>query len=195
MIKIVNESANQSAVDSLVDKILDLYKDNDYDYVVALAKRGERPEGDYTVDGEIEFMKRNDLIDNQLSDTEIKQAAEILCQKLKTINDEIYHRYNASVNESVSDNKEITVGKDRFLYKTYPKAGGKLYGYAQITSIHPYDDADYYWAKVDSNDSDSWDIVYKGKVVDNADSELSPEDVATILARYNSKIEPRIDKQ
>jgi hypothetical protein len=96
------------------------------------------------------------------------------------------------VNESESTRKEITVGKDRFAYKTYPLAGGKMYGYAYITSIHPYDDAEYYWAKASTEDSD-WDIIYKGKKVDKVDADQSAEDVAKILARYNSKIEPRID--
>lgn len=76
---------------------------------------------------------------------------------------------------------------------------------AQITEIHPYDDADYYWAKI--LPSKKVRFIYKGKVVDtmqlhqyDPDDYESPEEyyddiidwVCVELRNLNRDIESRI---
>lgn len=60
---------------------------------------------------------------------------------------------------------------------------------AQITKSRPYDDAEYYWAKLRDG---AWYIIFKGKRVDTMAVDSEPDQVANKLAELNKDIDPRI---
>jgi hypothetical protein len=82
-----------SDVDKLVDKVMQIYRQEDYDFVVSLAKEGKKPQGIKTIAGEIEFIKRNELA-KDMSDSNIRKAASIIQRKIKALNAEIYENLN-----------------------------------------------------------------------------------------------------
>ena len=85
---------NQSGIDNLVIKLIKLYHENDYDYVVSLAKVGKKPEGLETIDDEIRFIEFNKLNSESLSDEDLKVVADIVMKKIRDIDNEIYLKYN-----------------------------------------------------------------------------------------------------
>lgn len=82
--------------------------------------------------------------------------------------------------------------------------------YSQITEIHPYDDADYAWARNYSDNCFVFNIIQSGKIIDTVDLRnelfLNPDDyediedyfraisdcVIAVLNEYNKDVEPRM---
>ena len=95
---ILNEELNKEsdAVNKLVDKVIELYMSEDYDYAVSQTSKGiELVKGeDFTIDTEVGFLKRNGLIPEGISDSELRTAAEMIINKIKEIEDEIYSRFS-----------------------------------------------------------------------------------------------------
>lgn len=80
-------------INKVVETLIDIYMKEDYDYMVSLAIKGERSEGTYTLEEEIDFIKRNDLGDG-LSDEDICKVAEIVVPRIKAIDAEAFIKYN-----------------------------------------------------------------------------------------------------
>ena len=74
-----------------VKRIMELYMQEDYDYVTLLARRGQRPTGINSISEEIEFIKR---ILSEESHENIKEIAKISFRLIKALNEEIYQLYN-----------------------------------------------------------------------------------------------------
>jgi hypothetical protein len=95
----MNESkkvaGNQSDIDNLVTKIIQIYHEEDYDYVVSLAKKGQRAEaGIRTIEDEIEFIESNNLNSEGLSHDDLKIVAKIVMDKIWDIDNDVYYKYN-----------------------------------------------------------------------------------------------------
>ena len=59
-------------------------------------------------------------------------------------------------------------------------------GHTEVTSIHPYDETEYHWARHAGGEDDYWKIyregMFVGWVADYYDgADLSPEDIAGVL--------------
>ena len=75
----------------------------------------------------------------------------------------------------------ITVDRQRFGIKTDPRTGTPC-----ISSIHPYDETEYHWARHNGGEDDFWHIYREGRFVGHAadyydGADLSPEDIAGVL--------------
>jgi len=82
-------------VKDLVNKVIAIYMKEDYDYVITLAKRGEKPvSGVSTINERIEFIKNNNLIpDGSMTDIELSTAAKLIHDEITKLDNEIYSKY------------------------------------------------------------------------------------------------------
>ena len=74
----------------------------------------------------------------------------------------------------------ITVDRQRFMVTTFAD------GHTQVSSIHPYDETEYHWARHLGGEDDFWHIYREGRFVGHAadyydGADLSPEDIAGVL--------------
>lgn len=79
----------QERVNRGVEVIMDIYMKEDYDYVVELAKKGEKPRGIESLEEEIAFVRR--FVRD--SDEIIELVAEITFKKIKMLDAEIFAKY------------------------------------------------------------------------------------------------------
>ena len=89
--------------------------------------------------------------------------------------------------------KTITVDRQRFGIETDPRTGTPC-----VSSIHPYDETEYHWARHSGDEDDFWKIYRDGKFVaysrdyyDGAD--VTPEQIAEELLNLDkeAKLERR----
>jgi hypothetical protein len=99
------------AINSLVTQVVDVYKHEDYDYVVNLAKNGERPVGIDTVEDGMDWLKRNGM-DGGLSDDDLRTASGIILEKIREIDDEVWDKYHIDSKIMV----ELSVTQVNWLY-------------------------------------------------------------------------------
>lgn len=86
---------DKSGINNLVNNIIQIYYENDYDYVVSLSKKGEKPETNIkTIEDEIKFIETNNLNSENLSYEDLEIAADIIRNKIYDIDNEIYLKYN-----------------------------------------------------------------------------------------------------
>ena len=79
-------------VESLADKAIQLYMENDYDYLVSNAKAGfKMPER--TDDQMIQFLKRNSIVPANMPEEDIQKVADIAIKRIDEIEAEVYKKY------------------------------------------------------------------------------------------------------
>jgi hypothetical protein len=95
LVELLLEDAPDKAdpVMDVVYRVIDIYKREDYDYVVTLAKKGQKPEGIGTIKEEIDFLKRNSLVEG-LSEKQIREVARLALTKIADLNKGVYARYS-----------------------------------------------------------------------------------------------------
>ncbi len=103
-----------------------------------------------------------------------------------------------AVHNYVKDYGKFTIGKQSFLVSYVLKDVNhpEFTNSWQITSIHPYDDAEHHWARAYDGDN-AYKIYYKGKFVESYPvSDVGSEDsilsVAERLLELDVDINPRM---
>lgn len=82
----------KKTVKSTADKVIQIYMENDYEYVVSKAKAGSKLL-ERNDDGMIQFLKRNSIVPADMSAEAIQQVADIASRKIDEIESEIYRIY------------------------------------------------------------------------------------------------------
>ncbi len=98
----------EEKINKVVETIINIYMEEDYDYMVSLAKKGQRVEGLSSIDEGIDFIKRNNLGDG-LSDEDIRKVAEIVFPRIKAIEGEAFSKYNrkTSLAEAIKNGEQV----------------------------------------------------------------------------------------
>jgi spore coat polysaccharide biosynthesis protein SpsF (cytidylyltransferase family) len=79
-------------MEKIVDKVVQLYMENDYDYVVSKAKAGFRMPKQ--LDGQmVQFLKRNSIVPADMLEEDIQKVADIATKRIDEIEAEIYKKY------------------------------------------------------------------------------------------------------
>ena len=76
-----------------INKAIQIYMENDYDYVVSLAKAGKELPESITGEDYIEFLKRNSIVPENMTEEDIQKVANISSKKISEIETEIYKRF------------------------------------------------------------------------------------------------------
>ncbi len=79
-------------MEKIVDKVVQLYMENDYDYVVSKAKAGSKLQEEAD-DHMIEFLKRNSIVPADMLEEDIQKVADMAAKRIDEINAEIYKKY------------------------------------------------------------------------------------------------------
>lgn len=80
-------------MEKIVDKVVQLYMENDYDYIVSLAKAGKELPKSITGEDYIDFLKRNSIVPADMLEEDIQKVADIATKRIDEIEAEIYKKY------------------------------------------------------------------------------------------------------
>mgnify|MGYP001398906419 CR=1 FL=1 len=75
-----------------INKAIQIYIENDYNYIVSLAKAGKELPESITDEEQVEFLKRNSIVPEDMPEEDIQKVASIVSKKINEINIRIYKR-------------------------------------------------------------------------------------------------------
>ena len=84
-------------MEKIVDKVVQLYMENDYDYVVSLAKAGKELPESITGEEYVEFLKRNSIVPADMLEEDIQKVADIATKRIDEIEAEVYKKYQLKI--------------------------------------------------------------------------------------------------
>lgn len=80
-------------MEKIVDKVVQLYMENDYDYIVSLAKAGKELPKSITGEDYVEFLKRNSIVPADMLEEDIQKVADMAAKRIDEIEAEVYKKY------------------------------------------------------------------------------------------------------
>lgn len=145
-------------------------------------------------------MQAHALGDSHITDKEIYQMV-ITRKRAKYLNLPQMTESKKMTEASVTAGK-FSTGRDKkgsYTLQEYSYNGVKYFlriweynAEAQITSSHPYDDAEYHWAYVEDFEDfrSMWNIVRDRKIVKKVKADVEAEDIIKILAQLDKSVKP-----
>lgn len=77
------QEEDDSPVMNLVDRVIQIYMEEDYEYVQRMRKEGQEVESSWnTPEDEVKFIKRNKLASPNMTDAELNKAAKLIMARL-----------------------------------------------------------------------------------------------------------------
>lgn len=80
-------------MEKIVDKVVQLYMENDYDYIVSLVKAGKELPESITGEDYVEFLKRNSIVPADMLEEDIQKVADMAAKRIDEIEAEVYKKY------------------------------------------------------------------------------------------------------